>query len=91
MLIQVENKNLYVEEYGKGNEKTVVYFHGGPGASCLDFINQAKRLGEWFHVISFDQYGVLRSDAIPDGLPFGMVDHVNLIDKLRENLNIDKW
>lgn len=89
-IIEVESKKIYIEEYGKGHEDTIVYFHGGPGASCLDFIHQAKALGEKFHVISFDQYGVMRSEAIREN-EFGMYDHIKLIDKIREKLNISKW
>lgn len=84
-LIEVESKKIYIEEYGKENKETIVYFHGGPGASCLDFINQAKALGTKFHVISFDQYGVMRSESIKENESFGMYDHIELIDKLREN------
>ena len=62
--IEVNLKNIYVEEYGKKNKNTIVYFHGGPGASCLDFTKQAQAMGEKYHVISFDQYGVMRSDAV---------------------------
>jgi proline iminopeptidase len=91
MLIEVDSKKIYIEEYGKENKHTIIYFHGGPGASCLDFINQAKALGKKYHVISFDQYGVMRSDAIPDNEPFGMSDHIKLIDKIREILGISSW
>lgn len=90
-IIEVESKKIYIEEYGKKNKDTIVYFHGGPGASCLDFINQAKALGTKFHVISFDQYGVMRSETISENESFGMYDHIKLIDKLREKLNISKW
>lgn len=89
--INVDQKQIYYEEYGIGNEKTLVYFHGGPGESCLTYTHQAKILGEKFHVISFDQYGVLRSDAIPDNTPFGVADHVNLIEKMRVALGINSW
>lgn len=89
--IEVDSKKIYIEEYGKENEQTIVYFHGGLGASCLDFINQAKALGEKYHVVSFDQYGVMRSDAISENEPFGMTDHIKLIDKMREILGIHSW
>ena len=89
--IKVDSKRIYTEIYGRGNENTIIYFHGGPGASCLDFSKQAKALGEKYHVISFDQYGVMRSDAIPETEPFGMSDHVELIGKLREVLGVTSW
>lgn len=90
-VVEVESKRIYIEEYGVKNRDTIVYFHGGPGASCLDFINQAKALGTKFHVISFDQYGVMRSEAIAENEKFGMYDHLKLIDKIREKLHILKW
>ena len=89
--IEVDSKKIYIEEYGKENNHTIIYFHGGPGASCLDFIDQAKALGEKYHVISFDQYGVMRSDAIPENEPFGMTEHINLIDKMREIFGVSTW
>lgn len=90
-VIEVDNRKVYVEQYGKENKDTIIYFHGGPGASCLDFINQGKVLGTKFHVISFDQYGVMRSGSIDDNEFFGMYSHIKLIDKLREELEISKW
>ena len=61
-----DGKKIYFEEYGIGKKPTLVYMHGGPGESCLTYTYQAQKLGEYFHVISFDQYGVFRSDAIPE-------------------------
>ncbi len=89
--INIGEIQLYYEEYGIDNKKTMVYFHGGPGESCLTYTHQAKLFGEKFHIISFDQYGVLRSDAIPDNTPFGVYDHVNLIEKMRIALNVKSW
>jgi proline iminopeptidase len=89
--INVASKNIYVEQYGKENKRSIVYFHGGPGAGCLDFRNQAKALGERYHVVIFDQYGCWRSDAIPENEAFGMKDSVRLIDNMREALGMDTW
>jgi len=57
----------------------------------LDFTAKAKELGEKYHVVSFDQYGCLRSAPIPKYEPFGMNDHIKLIDKLREALGVQSW
>ncbi len=89
--IKMDSKNIYYEEYGKTNQHTVVYFHGGPGEGCWSYAYQAKLLSEKYHVVIFDQYGVLRSDTIPGNESFGVEDHVKLIDKMREKLGIDKW
>lgn len=85
------NNHIYYEEYGTGNENTLLYIHGGPGASCLDFRYQAKKLGENLRVIIFDQLGVLRSEAIKDDEEYGMDIQVKMIEEMRKNLNISKW
>lgn len=90
-VVDIDSKKIYIEEYGKENKSTIVYFHGGPGTSCLDFNDQAKVLGTYFHVISFDQYGVMRSQAIRDNETFGMYDHIKLIERIREHYSISKW
>ena len=88
--LTVSGKNIYFEEYGAGNSPTVVYLHGGPGESCLTYSYQAKKLGETFHVISFDQYGVFRSDPVGNE-PLGVIDLVRMIEKMREALGIERW
>ena len=89
--VKIEAKNIYYEEYGRENKNTIVYFHGGPGEGCWSFAHQAKILGEKYHVVIFDQYGVLRSDAIPENESCGISEHIDMIDKLRDELGIDKW
>lgn len=89
--IGLDGKNIYYEEYGKGLKPTVVYFHGGPGESCLTYSYEAKKLGERFHVISFDQYGVFRSDVIPAEQSAGVLFHVDLIEQMRIALGIESW
>lgn len=89
--VKIEEKNIYYEEYGTHNKHTIVYFHGGPGESCLSYTHQAKVLGENYHVIAFDQYGVLRSDAILENQVFGVKDHVQLIEEMRKKLGVNSW
>ena len=89
--INVESKKIYIEEYGKENTKSIVIFHGGPAASCRGFENIATLLGVKYHVICFDQYGCARSDTIPENEPFGMTEHIDLIDKMRVVLGIKSW
>ena len=89
--ITVDGRNIYYEEYGAGLRPTLVYLHGGPGESCLTYSYQARKLGEHFHVISFDQYGVFRSDAIPEEERAGVKFHVDLIDRMRIALGIKSW
>lgn len=87
----VDGKQIYYEEYGEKGNQTLVYLHGGPGESCLTYTYQAKIFGEKFHVISFDQYGVFRSEAIPENTPYGVEDHVDLIEKMRIALEVENW
>lgn len=68
-----------------------MYLHGGPGESCLTYSYQARELGKNFHVISFDQYGVFRSDAISETESAGVFFHVGLIEKIRIALDIKSW
>lgn len=84
-------KQIYYEEYGMRENPTLVYIHGGPGESCLTYSYQAKKLGERFHMISFDQYGVFRSDAIPEDQNADVKYHVDLIEQMRTALDIKSW
>ena len=88
--LTISGKKIYYEEYGFGNTPTLVYLHGGPGESCLTYTYQAQKLGETFHVISFDQYGVFRSEAVGDE-PLGVSDLVRMTEQMRVALGIDKW
>lgn len=69
----------------------MLYLHGGPGASCLDFHNQAQSIGKYCNVIAIDQYGVLRSDAISDAENYGMEIQIEMLERLRVQLGINKW
>ncbi len=89
--VNVCGKQIYYEEYGTGNRPTLVYMHGGPGESCRTFTYQAQKFGEKFHVISFDQYGVFRSEAIPENQPVGVKYHIELIEQMRIALDIESW
>lgn len=89
--ISVFGKNIYYEEYGRDKSPTIVYLHGGPGESCLTYSYQAKRLGEHFHVVSFDQYGVFRSDPLPENGKLSVNDLVEMTEQMRTELGIDSW
>lgn len=89
--VNVCGKKIYYEEYGAGNNPTLVYMHGGPGESCLTYSYQAQELGKQFHIISFDQYGVFRSDAIPEKQEADVKYHVDMIEQMRMALGIRNW
>lgn len=86
-----DGKQIYYEEYGEKGNQTLVYLHGGPGESCLTYTYQAKILGEKFHVISFDQYGVFRSESIPEEQRAGVTYHVEFIEQMKIALGIESW
>ena len=88
--LTISGKNIYYEEYGTGKAPALVYIHGGPGESCLTYTYQAQKLGEAFHIISFDQYGVFRSDAVGDGT-LDVSTLVNMIEQMRTALGIKSW
>ncbi len=91
-LVEVRGKNLYVETAGSKDLPALVYLHGGPGASCYDFVAvQMPRLAEYFHVVTFDQRGVLRSDPIDEDEAFGMEDLIADCEALRRQLGIVRW
>jgi proline iminopeptidase len=91
-LMEVRGKNLYVETAGSKDLPVLVYLHGGPGASCYDFVAvQMPRLAQYFYVVTFDQRGVLRSDPIDKHEVFGMEDLVADCEALRRLLSISQW
>lgn len=89
--INVCGRQIYYEEYGDANAPALVYVHGGPGESCLTYTYQAQKLGDSFHVISFDQYGVFRSEAISEGENPNVKFHVDMIEQMRIALGIKSW
>lgn len=91
MFVTVFGKEIYYEMYGAEEENTLLYLHGGPGASCLDFVNQAKALSKKMRVISFDQFGVLRSDAIAEDGDYSMEYQVKMLEEMRKVFGIEKW
>ena len=91
MFVNIWGKNIWYDIYGAEHSDTLLYLHGGPGASCLDFVNQAKALSRKMKVIIFDQLGVLRSDAIAESESYSMEYQVEMIEEMRKFLGIEKW
>lgn len=91
-LLLVRGKRLYIEDYNRSCDEALLYLHGGPGASCIDFCNyQAGALSASIRVIAIDQRGVLRSDPIEEHETFGIQDIIEDCETLREQLGIVNW
>lgn len=91
MFMDVWGKKIWYELYGAEYNDTLLYLHGGPGASCLDFVNQAKELSAKMRVVIFDQLGVLRSDAIAENEHYSMEYQIEMIEEMRKRLGIKTW
>ena len=91
MFMNIWGKKIWYEVYGAEYDDTLLYLHGGPGASCLDFVNQARALSEKMRVVILDQLGVLRSDAIAENESYGMEYQVEMLEEMRKFLGIEKW
>ena len=90
-LLEVEHGHqLYIEQCGNPNGQPVIFIHGGPGGGCSSndrrFFDPDK-----YRIILFDQRGCGRSK--PHGsLEFNETKYlVEDIEKIRTELNIDKW
>lgn len=89
---KVRGKDMYVEIHGDAGAHPLLYLHGGPGASCYDFmLYQAERLSKHFYLIGIDQRGVLRSEPVSEDESFGVQDLVEDIEELRKQLDIPSW
>ena len=91
MLIHILGKKIWYEIYGAEYTDTLLYLHGGPGASCLDFVNQARALSEKMKVVILDQFGVLRSEAIAENESYSMEYQIEMLEEMRKRLGIEKW
>lgn len=91
MFVDIYGKKIYYEMYGAQQSNTLLYLHGGPGASCLDFVNQAKALSRKVRVLIFDQLGVLRSEAIAGDEDYGMEYQIEMIEEMRKSFGIETW
>lgn len=91
MYIEILGKKIWYEIYGAEYDDTLLYLHGGPGASCLDFVNQARALSGKMKVVIFDQLGVLRSEAIAANESYGMEYQIEMLEEMRKFWGIEKW
>ncbi|MCP6761453.1 MAG: prolyl aminopeptidase [Fischerella sp. CENA71] len=81
---------IYFEESGNPQGKPIVLLHGGPGGGCPPFYRQYFHPEKW-RLIMFDQRGCGKSTPHAELRENTTWDLVNDIEKLRENLGIEKW
>ena len=91
MYLNIWGKKIWYEVYGAEHSDTLLYLHGGPGASCLDFVEQARALCENMRVVLFDQLGVLRPDEIGEQESYSMEYQIEMVEEMRRLLGIEKW
>lgn len=81
---------LYYEEAGNPNGKPVVFVHGGPGGGVDASMRRFFDPKVW-RVILFDQRGCGKSTPFSELKDNTTWDLVSDMEKLREELKIEKW
>ena len=81
---------IHVEESGNPNGKPVIFLHGGPGGGIEPVYRQYFEPEQW-RIIIFDQRGCGQSTPHAELRENTTWDLVADIEKIRENLDIDKW
>lgn len=90
-MMDINGRKLYVETYGNIERPAIAFLHGGPGTSCVEQREMASLLGERYFIVSFDQFGVFRSEAPQEGERFGMREHIDQLEELRKALGLRSW
>ena len=90
--MSVRGNRLWVDDSGPRDAPVVVYMHGGPGVGALEFETYMKpALANRLRLISIDQRGVLRSDAIPKDSKVSVADIIADFEDIRKQLGIERW
>lgn len=91
-LMSVRGTRLWVDDSGPRNAPALVYMHGGPGVGAFEFETYMKpALANRARLVSIDQRGVLRSDAIAKDSKLSVADIVADFDDVRRQLGIERW
>lgn len=81
---------LYFEECGNPRGQPVVFLHGGPGAGCAP-IHRRFFDPNHYRIVLMDQRGAGRSSPFASIIDNSTDALVSDLEKLREELHIDKW
>lgn len=87
--VDVEGGTLYCELEGTGTPLVLV--SGGPGCSHHVFHPSFSRASAFAQVIYYDQRGTGDSDPDPTGERYKLKQAVEDLDRLRNELGIDRW
>ncbi len=91
-LMSVRGTRLWVDDSGPRNAPALVYMHGGPGVGALEFETYMKPvLADRIRLISIDQRGVLRSDALAKDAKVSPEDIVADFEDVRTQLGVERW
>jgi proline iminopeptidase len=90
-MLDVDSRHrLYYEQCGNPHGKPVVLLHGGPGAGCSAKMRRFHD-PKHYRIVLFDQRGSGRSTPHADLVDNTTWDLVADIERLREQLGIEKW
>ena len=89
--LQVDGRHtLHVEECGNPSGLPILFLHGGPGAGC-ELYHRRFFDPERYRIILFDQRGCGQSTPHADLIDNTTWDLVADIEKIREQLAVDRW
>jgi proline iminopeptidase len=87
--VNVKGGKIWYRVTGQGSKTPILMLHGGPGTPSY-YLNPLRLLGEDRKVITFDQLGCGRSDAITDTTLMTIDTFVEQVHTLLSTLQIDK-
>ncbi len=91
-LLAVRGTRLWVTDTGPRDAPVLLYVHGGPGIGALEFEHyMVPALAGRVRLISVDQRGVLRSDALPTGTKVTVDDLIADFEAVRSALAVPRW
>ena len=87
--VNVTGGKIWYRVTGQGSKIPILMLHGGPGTPSY-YLNPLSALGEDRKVITFDQLGCGRSDAITDTTLMTIDNFIEQVNKLLAALQIDQ-
>ncbi|MBL7876620.1 MAG: proline iminopeptidase-family hydrolase [Cyclobacteriaceae bacterium] len=88
--VEVTGGKIWYRVYGQGNKTPILLLHGGPGYPSY-YLNALSSLGKDRKIITFDQLGCGRSDAITDTTIMTIENFVEQTNKLLNSLGVQEF